>query len=185
MGKSTAAICVLFLAQHVLFADETPVPSSWRDSWTSSLGATWNSENHTVALPLRMYHVRSTYDDSYIDRFNEAPWGIGVERFFVDAKRNRHSFYAMAFKDSYSHVEPIVGYAWEKNFHLDNAGDMRIGLGYSAAITARHKQHYIPFPGAVPSLSLNYKSVSLQTTWVPYVGHNSGNVFMTVFKIGI
>ena len=157
---------------------------SWWDSWRSSLRATWKSDDYAVIVPFNTYHVRSTYSKDNIERYNEKPWGLGIEKYYVDEKRNRHSFYALVFSESYARAQTNIGYAWEKCFYLDDAGDMRIGIGYNATITSRYRQNYIPFPGTLPMMSVNYKFLSVQTTWVPYIHHNNGNVFLTMFKVG-
>ena len=185
MKKFLPALCALLIAPRGLLAGENAVESSWWDAWKTSLGQTWDSDRYAVMVPFNTYHWRSTYDRDRIKKFNEMPWGLGVERYFIDERDNRHSLYALVFSESYSQAQPTLGYAWEKSYFLDNARDWRAGLGFNAMLTARSKNHYIPFPGATPTLSVNYKFLSVQTTWVPYLGHNDGNVFLTMFKVGI
>ncbi|MCL1910072.1 MAG: phospholipid:lipid A palmitoyltransferase [Kiritimatiellaeota bacterium] len=177
-------ICAILLVPRVLRADDAPALTSWWDSWTDDLRATWRSDNFAAIIPLNTYHVRATYDDERVREYNEIPWGFGVERYHMNAKRNRHSFFIMAFADSYSRIEPAAGYAWERSF-FDNSGDFRMGAGFNATLTARYKDHYFPIAGATPTLSVNYKSFSVQTAWVPYMRRNYGNIFLTMFKISI
>ena len=179
MKTIPAALLALLLNTHGLLAGE------WWDSWKGDLRATWGSDRHSVILPVNTYHVRATYDKERIENYNEIPWGLGVERFYVDARENRHSFYALAFAASYGHVQPVVGYSWEKSFFFDSAHATRLGVGYAAIITARQQNAYIPFPGALPVLSFGYKSLSVQTSWVPYVERNYGNIFLTVVKFDL
>jgi len=182
MKRILAVICVFSVLP--LLAEDTPGPSWWQ-GWKSNLRATWESDDHAVIVPLNIYHVRSTYTRERIERYNEMPWGLGFERYHTNSSRNRHSFYVLAFSDSYARVQSNVGYAWEKSCFLDNAGDMRIGLGFNATVAFRYRQDYLPFPGVIPMISLNYKCLSLQTTWVPYIGPSNGNVFLTMFKVAI
>ena len=179
MNKLLPALCVLLLATPALRAGE------WWDSWKADLRATWKSDDYAVMIPFNTYHVRSTYDGDRIKKFNEMPWGLGIERHHTDALRNRHSLYVLAFAESYSHVQPTLGYAWEKNLFLNDSRTARVGLGFNAMLTARQKNYYIPLPGVTPTLSVNYRFLSVQTTWVPYLGRNDGNVFLTMFKVSI
>ena len=182
MKKILPALCALFIAtQHMPAADAT----SWWESWKADLRATWASDDYAVMIPFNTYHSRATYDAERIKGFNEMPWGLGLERHYTDELRNRHSLYVLAFAESYSHVQPTLGYTWEKSLFLNGSRTARIGVGFNAMITARQKNNYLPFPGATPTLSVNYRFLSVQTTWVPYLGRNDGNVFLTMLKISI
>ena len=88
------------------------------------------------------------------------------------------------FKDRGIEVDfqPALGYSWQKNYYCH---ETRLGVGYSAMVTGRRKNHYFPIPGLVPVASAGYKGISVQTTWVPYLGHNNGNVFLTMLQISI
>ena len=175
------ALCALLLATHTLRADDAPA-ESWWSSWKGDVRATWASDNYSVLVPFNIYHVRATYDKEKIKEYNETPWGLGVEKFHIDEKRNRHSLYLLGFADSWSDFQPVAGYSWQKNFHCHDAC---FGIGYSAMLTGRRKNSYVPIPGVVPVASAGYKNVSVQTTWVPYLGHNNGNVFLTMLQISI
>jgi len=174
--------CALLLPTHGLHAGEPAASPSWWETKKGDLSVTWDSDRYSILIPFNTYHSRSTYDRERINEFNEMPWGLGIERFHYDEHRNRHSFYAFGFADSWNDFQPVLGYAWERNFHC---GDSRFGIGYSAILTARRKQHYTPLPGVVPIASVGYKSAAVQTTWVPYLGPNNGNVFLTLFKYSI
>ena len=181
MKKPALALCALLLATHGLFADEPP-GASWWETKKGHLRSTWESDNYAVLIPFNTYHVRATYDDDRLSEFNEMPWGLGIERYHFDEHRNRHSFFVLGFSDSWRDFQPALGYAWEKNFYYHDA---RFGIGYSAMLTGRRKNSYFPIPGIVPIASVGYKSLAIQTTWVPYLGHNNGNVFLTMFKWSI
>jgi len=178
MKKSALALCALLLATHGLLAEESLV-ASWWETKKGDLRATWESENYSVLIPFNIYHVRATYDREKIEQYNEMPWGLGLERYHIDEYRNRHSFYVLGFADSWEDFQPVIGYSWEKNFYYHDA---RFGIGYSAMVTGRRKNSYFPIPGLVPVASIGYKAVAIQTTWVPYIAHNNGNVFLTMFK---
>jgi palmitoyl transferase len=74
----------------------------------------------------------------------------------------------MAFKDSHNNWEPIIGYGWEKGWYLDQNRDFRLGLGLTAAVTARQDfANYVPLPVVLPLLSASYKQASVQLTYIP------------------
>lgn len=92
-----------------------------------------------------------------------------------DENKNWNAIYIMAFKDSHNKWEPIGGYAWEKQWYYN---DFRVGLGYTAMITARNDWlHYaLPVPGVLPLVSFSYKNFSIQNTYIPGT-YNNGNVW--------
>ena len=181
MKKPALALCALLLATTGLRAEE-PAPASWWETKKGHLRATWDSDAHSVLIPFNIYHVRGSYDREKIKEYNEMPWGLGIERYHIDEHRNRHSLYLLGFADSWKDFQPVLGYSWEKNVYC---GDARFSVGYSAMLTGRRKNSYFPIPGLVPVASAGYKSIAVQTTWVPYLGHNNGNVFLTLFKWSI
>jgi palmitoyl transferase len=181
MKKPALALSAFLLATQTLTADDAPA-ASWWESWKGDLRATWASDDYSVLVPFNIYHIRATYDKEKIKEYNEMPWGAGIERFHIDEHRNRHSLYLLGFADSWSDFQPVLGYSWQKNFYCHDAS---FGIGYSAMITGRRKNSYVPSPGLVPVASAGYKFLSVQTTWVPYLGHNTGNVFLTMLKMSI
>ncbi|GBU14101.1 hypothetical protein AwEntero_27020 [Enterobacterales bacterium] len=51
-----------------------------------------------------------------------------------------------------------------------------MGLGYTAAVTARDDYSYIPIPLVLPLASISYDKLSFQATYIPGT-YNNGNVF--------
>ena len=123
-----------------------------------------------------------TYDREKIDGYNEMPWGLGGSKYYLDEEKNKHSLYALVFADSHNSPEPMVGYAWQKNWHLDDANYSAFSLGYTFLITARKDYGWVPFPGVVPTISLSYKKFEIQSNYVPGVQKNTGNVLFTTCK---
>src|SRR5471032_22460 len=82
----------------------------------------------------------------------------------------------LAFKDSHNKWQPIGGYGWEKIWQPMNDKDFRLGLGYTAAVTARDDYKYIPIPIVLPLASVGYDKLTFQATYIPGT-HNNGNVF--------
>lgn len=168
-------VCLFCVMPNISKAEE----KSWWDSWKYNASKAWTSDKHQIMLPVNAYHVRASYSDADIDRFNEMPWGLGLNRYYNDELGNTHSFYAIVFTDSHKKAQPMVGYSWQKNWHLDAEDDMSVGLGYSLLVTARNNNGYIPFPGALPFANINYKRFGIQTAWVPWMGYGYGNIFFT------
>ncbi len=139
---------------------------------------TWNSPTRDLYVPLNTWHARFMYDKEKTDSYNERPWGIGygVSRFDEDG--DWHSIYAMGFQDSHDMFQPIIGYGYQKNWYFGEGNDWRLGLGFTAAITARQDYDYIPIPLPLPLFSIEYKKFALQNTYIPGT-YNNGNVLFT------
>lgn len=89
----------------------------------------------------------------------------------------------MAFKDSHNKWEPIIGYGWEQGWYLDQNRDFRLGLGLTAAVTARQDfANYVPLPVVLPLLSASYKQASVQFTYIRGT-YNNGNVLFTLVPL--
>ncbi len=168
-------------AQNALFPEATPPePAAPREEgilprFGRRLSQVWHSSVWDLYLPFYMWHNRLMYDDDHIRRYNETPWGGGLGKSFMDEDGDRHFLYAMSFQDSHNRFEPIIGYAFQKNWRLDEKGDWRAGLGYTMAITAREQYDYIPLPLILPLAGLEYKRLAVQGTYIPGT-RNNGNV---------
>ncbi|KTC64866.1 Rcp protein, confers resistance to cationic antimicrobial peptides and promotes intracellular infection (plasmid) [Legionella adelaidensis] len=127
------------------------------------------------------WHNRFTYSEEKLKTYNEAAWGGGLGKGLYDEKGNWHGVYSFAFLDSHKNVEPIAGYAYLKMF--DVTENSKIGAGVSAFVTARPDIFQgIPFPGALPWLSLNYRKTALGITYIPGA-QGAGNVLFLILKI--
>ncbi len=141
----------------------------------------WTEGKNEFYLPSYAWHNRYFYDQSRIHQYNENPWGGGLGKGFYDENGNWHGLYAFAFLDSHKNVEPIVGYAFQKVYHLNEA--VNVGGGFAILATARPDlNHGIPFPGALPWVSAGYQRVSLIVTYIPG-RENIGNVLFLITKI--
>lgn len=140
---------------------------------------TWDAKGYDFYLPLYSWHNRYMYDS--VSKYNEHPWGAGFGRSFRDEDGDSHALYIMGFMDSNNRFQPIGGYAFIKNWALDEKKDWSVGLGYTLSITARHEYDYIPLPLPLPLLSLQYKQVAIQAAYVPGV-YNDGNVLFAWFR---
>jgi len=151
-------------------------PQMW-DTFKDNVSSTWNdSDSQDIYLPVITWHNRLAYDKEKTDRYNERPWGGGYGISRYDEKGNWNGIYFMAFKDSHNKWQPIGGYGWEKIWQPMNDKDFRLGLGYTAAVTAPDDYKYIPIPIVLPLASVGYNKLTFQATYIPGT-HNNGNVF--------
>lgn len=171
-------LCLSILSNYSFSAqneDEGFLKNTYND-FKYKVSDTWNNSNQKdIYIPLNTWHNRATYDKEKTDEYNENPWGLGYGKSMYDKNKNWNAIYIMAFKDSHNKWEPIGGYAWEKQWYYN---DFRIGLGYTAMITARNDWlHYaLPVPGVLPLVSFSYKNFSIQNTYIPGT-YNNGNVW--------
>lgn len=151
--------------------------STWWESWTNDVSTTWNdSPNKDLYLPVITWHNRLTYDKEKTDSYNERPWGGGYGISRYDENGDWHGIYLMAFKDSHNKWEPIGGYGYQKIWQPMEDKNFRLGLGYTAAVTARDDYSYIPIPIVLPLASVGYNKLTFQATYIPGT-YNNGNVF--------
>ncbi|MCW3480249.1 lipid IV(A) palmitoyltransferase PagP [Neisseriaceae bacterium JH1-16] len=148
-------------------------PGFWQHSW-DNIAATWDSDQYELYLPVETWHNRAFYDREKIDEYNERPWGLGIGRYRYDADGDWHAVYAMAFLDSHKDVEPFAGYAFQKIWR-PGGDDLRLGAGFTLGMTARSDYSYVPIPVVLPLVSVEYRRLALQATYIPG-GHNNGNV---------
>lgn len=155
-------------------AEETAAePQGFWQRGRANIEATWRSDQYELYVPAVTWHNRAFYDKEKIRQFNERPWGLGAGRYRYDADGDWHAVYAMAFLDSHKDVEPFVGYAFQKVWRpLDG---WRLGAGFTAGVTARSDYSYAPLPAVLPLVSVEYRRLALQATYIPG-GHNNGNV---------
>lgn len=157
----------------------------WWEGFIDEISQTWQQpQRYDLYLPFISWHNRLMYDKEKTDRYNEMPWGggLGVSRY--NDQGNWSALFAMMFKDSHNEWQPIAGYAWEKGWYLDDNRDYRLGLGFTAGITARKDfANYIPLPIALPLFSASYKQLNLQFTYIPGT-YNNGNVLFAWFRYG-
>ncbi|GKX63836.1 lipid A palmitoyltransferase PagP [Pragia fontium] len=176
-GVIITTTALLLTLSFNTIAEESADDGIWA-SIKNNVKETWNSPTRDLYVPLNTWHNRATYDKEKTDSYNERPWGIGygVSRF--DSDGNWHSIYAMEFQDSHNQIEPIIGYGYQKNWYLGSNNDWRLGLGFTAAVTARHEYNYIPIPLPLPLFSIEYKKFAIQNTYIPGT-YNNGNVLFT------
>jgi palmitoyl transferase len=145
------------------------------DSFYHYMGNEWQKSNTTdIYLPMWTWHNTHAYTPQLLHSYNDWPIGFGIGKSYLDSQGNFHGFYAMEFADSHHKIEPIVGYVFTKKV-WGHQQSLNLKVGYTAFITAREDYHYIPFPAALPVVSLDYGKFSISGTYVPG-GHDNGNV---------
>lgn len=164
-------------------AEESDTKASFKSAAAAELARIWHEGDTDVYLPLHTHHLRSAYSPGMVASFNETPYGLGYGRSFKDVQGGWHGLYAMAFKDSHSKVQPVVGYA--RLYPLGRVGEASFNVGYAAFITARHDVgRYLPLPGAFPLMSVEVGRLSLMTAFTPG-GRNKGNLFFIFGKYSL
>lgn len=129
-----------------------------------------------VYVPVNTWHNRWTYDHDKIKEYNERPWGIGWGRGLTE-ENHRYSLGVMEFQDSHNDIEPIFAYKWQRIWRLDKT--VRPTLGWMAGITMRSDYSYVPIPAVLPVLGIDIGSFSFESTYIPALGKNNGNVLFS------
>ena len=132
---------------------------------TDHIKAIWNDGNIEVMLPIYTWHCPWHYSRKKIKEYNEIPWGVGIGKYIQPTPDRRYGLTAMVFQDSFNKPEPSVWYSWQALWR--EGKDFRPSLGFVAGFTSRHNYHWIPVPGAAPTVGFDYKSFSAQGLYIP------------------
>jgi len=174
-GQKLLIALIFSTSTLTVFADDQVSASIWSRT-QDSLSQTWQSENYELYVPINTWHNRNFYSKEKIDSFNEQPWGLGIGKYRFDDDGDWNSLYVMAFQDSHRDIEPLAGVGFQKIWRpIEN---LRLGAGYTVGITMREDMHYFPLPGILPLVSVEYKKMALQSTYVPG-GYGHGNILFT------
>lgn len=97
--QRTILICALTLIFSTLLsyaevgaensnATQAAKPGLWQRF--TDMAQTWNnSPNHDLYIPAVIWHNRWAYDDEYLNRYNERPWGGVVTAFAASTAMGR------------------------------------------------------------------------------------------------
>ncbi len=143
-----------------------------------SMSKAWTKGTFDFYLPVYTWHNRFMYS-AKASKYNETPWGFGLGTSHFDSKGNQHALLAVGFMDSNNHFQPIVGYA--HLWYWEMLKDLSAGVGIGGGFSARYEWSYIPFPGALPLVSLQYKSLAVLATYLPDA-YNHGNVLFVMLR---
>jgi lipid IVA palmitoyltransferase len=128
------------------------------------------------------HHLRFAYDDDKVDSFREFTWGAGYGRSRYNQAGNWEGIYLMAFSDSHSKIQPILGYGHQWMWGERNG--FHAGAGYTAFLTSRADiANNFPIPGILPIASINYDKYSLNTSYLPG-GRGNGNILFFWSRLG-
>lgn len=163
------------------FAESCTIGPGWLQSGCSRLHQVWEQGDNELYVSGYAWHNRWTYTREKANTFREIAWGGGLGKGLYDEDGDWHGLYAMAFLDSHSDVQPIAGYAFQKIGRIGQYG--RVGAGYTAFLTSRSDMFgRIPFPGALPLVSVGYKRADLYATYIPGA-RGAGNVLFMFGKV--
>ena len=149
----------------------------WADRATQNLTNIYDNGTPDLFVTGYTWHDPATYTAAKRAQLNSHAWGLGWGKHIIDANGNDEMIYAMMFSDSHRNAEPVVGYA--KQWLWDPVGALHFGAGYTAGITSRADIFKnIPFPIALPLVSVGYGRFTLYGTFLPKVTStlNNGNV---------
>jgi len=162
----------LAAAASLSCADDQP---GWIERARTELKLTYDLGHTEIYLPFHTWHAPWAYSEEQVKHYQNWPPGFGIGRGRYDDKGDWRGVYAMGFQDSHYLPEWIVGYGWKTYWTLGS--DYRVGLGYTAGFTTRADYgHYTPVPLLLPIASLDYRTVSIESAYVPG-GKGNGNVF--------
>lgn len=172
----------LLMTQSVFAQENNSAEKSGAYSRAKNLiSETLDKGKTEVYIPFFVWHNRDCYPKKKIDGYNETPIGLGIGKSKLDYKQNRDSVMFMAFTDSNYHIQPILGYSWQKIWR-DKKDLFRFSLGYVAGFTTRKEWYWFPIPMALPIVGFDVGNFSVETTYVPGLGPDNGNVFFSWAK---
>src|SRR3546814_2081058 len=72
----------------------------------------------------------------------------------------------MSFLDSHARVQAMAGYGFLKIARV--SANWRLGAGYTLFLMSRKDiMDYVPFPGILPLVSVQYRKASVNATYIP------------------
>lgn len=120
------------------------------------------------------YHGRNTYTPERIREFNEKSWGLGVAKVLRHPNMDEEYLYAMAISDSHYNPQLMAGYAYQWVWPM--AGPLEVGAGWTALLISRSDiLHGVPFPIALPLVSIGTSDAKLMASYIPRLSGNKGN----------
>lgn len=155
-------------------ADDRGSTSLWQQT-QQRFGAIVDDGADALYLSGYAHHGRNTYSREKLNELNEKNWGGGYGKTLRNAAGNDESLYFMAISDSHKQAQVMAGYAYEWIWPLANTG-LEAGLGYTAMLVSREDYFgRVPFPIALPLMSIGVPKVKLMASYVPRLSANKGN----------
>jgi hypothetical protein len=114
-----------------------------------------------IVLNGRSVHIDAAHP------WNEANWGLGVEREFNGAGRWVEVAVANGFRDSAGHPSYMAGGGLKRRFRM--LGDRAyVDVGVIGFVMTREDvRHDKPFPGVLPALTFGVQRVAVNVTYLP------------------
>jgi len=126
----------------------------------------WRDGTHDVYLSGYTWHLPYAYSTAERREENANTWGAGFGKTMTDERDNQRSLYAMVIEDSNFKVQYSAGYAWMARWRV--VSDVRVGLGYTAALISRADYwHHVPFPAVLPLASIGNNTFGVFATFIP------------------
>jgi lipid IVA palmitoyltransferase len=122
------------------------------------------------------WHAPYAYSKQKRDEYNDFAAGGGLGRSVLDDDGDKHSLYALVFRDSHYKPQYTAGYAWMRYGGGGTSG-LSFGYGYTVYMFARSDvNHYLPAPMAGLLASARYGRFELMVVAVPIGKADSGNI---------
>jgi hypothetical protein len=117
----------------------------------------------SVVLNGKAYHVNAAED------WNEANWGLGVEREFASGSRWVKVVLGNGFKDSQNEMSYMAGGGIKRRFRLQSLSDaLYVDVGVVGFLMTRQDYNSNrPFPGLLPALTVGTRHVAVNVTYLP------------------
>ncbi|KAF0813799.1 Lipid A palmitoyltransferase PagP [Andreprevotia sp. IGB-42] len=175
MKKLLALLCLV--AALPAYAIDCGNMGEWLGSGCQRIADTYEQGSPDLYLSGYAWHDPNTYTDEKLDELNSKAWGLGFGKHVTDADGNQDIVYGMIFSDS--HKDPQINVGYGRIWYWNVVGPMSAGLGYTVGLVSRQDIYGgIPFPIALPLVSIKADRVSLMGTFIPKLGGglNHGNV---------
>ncbi len=171
----SVGLLVPALPAAAVTADNHDGTGNWWQQTRQRLGAIADDGADSLYLSGYAHHGRDTYTREKLNELNEKNWGGGYGKTLRNAAGNDESLYFMAISDSHKQAQVMAGYAYEWIWPLANTG-LEAGLGYTAMMVSREDYFgRVPFPIALPLMSIGVPKVKLMASYVPRLSANKGN----------
>ena len=174
-----------FVSSSIMASGLTPVfaaskcdsMGSWLSKPCHHLVQTYRDGDNEILLSGYAWHLPSTYTKEKRKELNEYAFGVGAGRTVEEPDGDTRSVFLFGFLESHKKIQWNLGYSWST--YWGRRDSLQFGLGYTALIVQRPDIFGgVPFPAALPLVSLRYGNASLVTTYIPNVGGgvNNGSV---------
>lgn len=127
------------------------------------LPLTGQAQSTSLVLNGKAIHLNSARD------WNEANWGLGIEREFDSYSRWVKVAMANGFLDSQDNASYMVGGGIKRRFRFPGVSEsFHVDFGAVGFLMSRADvNNRAPFPGILPAMTVGTKRVALNVTYLP------------------